>query len=236
MRKSFLLKEYDTLKIPGTFNMKNLKTYFGSQLIDIEDVIRVDDRQFIWSENTKQEQLGINEVSNSLNLYDIKNTYQSISILNQQSNSDKVEFPVWVIQIDIASVLIKYLWAQLKTSRTFENIEIKNVKNNNIDLSIIDYINYNIFNRYKLKEVLLFIKEEQLNNTFLAYTPVNNWRICWNVNTRYTDLELQQGLLQRNFEIISTPGVDMIELRYRQPKSAKKFTFQYHYDLVFERI
>jgi hypothetical protein len=225
MRKSLLLKEYSSMVQPGCISMKNIKTYMGSQLIDIEDTIRINDNTITWSENTKQEQLGINEISRSENLYDVKYKYQTLI-------SNKQEFPTVEFTIDVNSILIKYLYLMLKTNRTFEGLDTNAV--NNLDISIVDFINYNIFDRYKFKSILLFVKYYPLDNTHLMYDVKNDFNITWNNNIRMTDNELiNNNILVKNFEVNQK---DNIIVKYKQTLSAKLYTFNYHYDLIFDRI
>lgn len=244
MKKSFLIKEYTRSLIPGTMSMKNVKNFFGSQLIDVEDIIRIDDKIVEWTELFNGTQLKTtNEISKSLSLKDIKGQYQNISLLNQQSTLDKIEFPVWSLKIDLANILIKYLYSQLKHNRTFENIKTTVVKNANIELSIIDFIDQNIFKKYKLSTLLLYIKHIPIDQQYLAYSPIWDYTITLKNGVRMSNLELQtasangKALLVKNYQLINDfTYANEIEIKYRQTESAKTHTFLYHYDVVFEKI
>lgn len=232
MRKNFLMSEYNSELVEGTKNMKFLKTYFSSLLIDIEDTIRITDDVINQTETARGTQLqNVLETDRNINLWQTKYKYSDITIYNFQSNLDKTEFPLQNIKIDDKNILIKYLFAQLKQNRTFEGVDISNILESNMDLTILNFIQNNILDRYVLTDVLLYVKYNKLDNNNLAYTPIKDQQIIYNNGVRLSDSEIiSNNLINKNIELIKG---DFTNVRYRQTESAKRCTFNQHYDLVY---
>ena len=237
MKNNLMIKKYNVEYDNGTKNMKTVKSFFGTKLINIENNIIIDNNSIQYTDfdgyqNYNIDNVRTNETEILIDLTDIKpenhimNT-QTQDIFTMENNTK------WEIVINIKKILREYLFAKIKESRTFKTLNAINTKSNDINLSIYDFINLNVINKYELSNIDLYLRYESLNtnnifNTDLVqYDPVFDETLYDNINliTDYTLIKNDQ------FE-----NLKPVQILYNQIKKSNEYRFNYYFNLNFERI
>lgn len=238
MKNDLILLRYKTENIIGTKTSFEPKHYFGSKMVDIEDMICFDNKEIQYSEvydiNNKKRN-GYQYITPSnlekiylININDIKTKYTSIKLSNQTNNEKEVNTQ-WDIQIQWKNLLSDYLFYKLKEKRTFKCIRYIDVISENINYFIRDYIKNNLLNRYEVDNIDFFIKYKSLDEGDQETT---------NVNLRFnplfdSDIEMNENLI-RNLN--STITNNLINIKYKQTKDSIYNKFDYYYNLYLKKI
>jgi len=237
MKNNLMIKKYNVEYDNGTKNMKTVKSFFGTKLINIENNIIIDNNSIQYTDfdgyqNYNIDNVRTNETEILIDLTDIKSENHIMSTQTQDiftmENNTK-----WEIVINIKKILREYLFAKIKESRTFKTLNAINTKSNDINLSIYDFINLNVINKYELSNIDLYLRYESLNtnnifNTDLVqYDPVFDETLYDNINliTDYTLIKNDQ------FE-----NLKPVQILYNQIKKSNEYRFNYYFNLNFERI
>jgi hypothetical protein len=227
MRRTYISPEFTYEQVPGTLNMKETKFFQGSKMMEIEDTISISEDTIYWYQNSQKEQINpISEASTNpvgVNLVQIKEKNSKLYLQKNQSPLAIESNARWVLEIDYREILIQYIFARIKESRTFEGVTARDTLRQNVDLSIRDYINFNILSRYELSEILFWTKYQKIIDTQrLQYE--NLW-------DRTTKLEMFKS---RQFSTRTTENKLFIEFNQQQP--ALDWVFDYYYTLNFRKI
>ena len=229
MRRNYISPEIIYTELNGTFNMIELRSFFGSKMVDVEDIISVVNNNIIYYQNSNGEQIDIIiEKSFTPIVYsefDDKLSNHTISLDPTQSTSDKDKFTKWVINIDLKSIVFNYIFAKFKESRTFESIQNSQTINNNINLSINDYIEGNLWSRYGFKSVELYLKYTDLKGQ-----NVRRYQVLYDIAA------VDPGLLLQKLESEITFDKKNLTLKFKQENPSSDYTFSYYYNIYFERI
>jgi hypothetical protein len=159
LRKNFITREWVQDPIWGTRVSKEIRTFQAGKIVEIEDVISIKDSLSItWNETEFREQttLKTNEIPTTYSFDQIKKDYHQIKQADNQTKIELGDFTKWEIKIEIKTILIKYLYAQLKKARTFQDVT-SNMTESGVENFIIDYINKNIIPRIRFKKVDLYV-------------------------------------------------------------------------------
>lgn len=229
MRRNYISPEYQTKAVYGTLNMLEESTFFGSKMLEIDDIISIDTLDIIYYQNQNGEQLDFSiESSFASFIYSSvldKLNNHTIEIDNSQPKYQLDNNTRWILTIDLKSIITNYLFATLKKYRTFEGV--KNDMNiySNVDSAIYSYINYNILNRYRYKGIKLYVNYVDLRNqNTLRY---NN---TWNKNT-VSNLNIVNKLeTETEFDGSS------IKITFNQEKPSSIYRFDYFFNILFEKI
>ena len=157
MKNNLMIKKYNVEYDNGTKNMKTVKSFFGTKLINIENNIIIDNNSIQYTDfdgyqNYNIDNVRTNETEILIDLTDIKSenhimNTQTQDIFTMENNTK------WEIVINIKKILREYLFAKIKESRTFKTLNAINTKSNDINLSIYDFINLNVINKYELSNI-----------------------------------------------------------------------------------
>lgn len=238
MKSDLIITRFKTEPIIGTKDSRDVKTFFGSKMVSIEDIINIDDSEIQYSEvldsqfeenNGYQYYYDYNfeEKIYLINLSDIKNDNHTISII-QQPRVDIDNNTQWRIDIDWKSILSDYIFYNLKKRRTFKSIKYTDVLSENINFYIREYIDQNLINRYEFSEIKLYVKYydlqegDEFTDPNLLFSP-----------------EFEYDLRKEIYNVgnINANVIDnTIRVNYKQiePSTSKKFN--YYFDLVFRKI
>lgn len=229
MRRTYLSSDFSYSDINGTYNMVENKSPFSSKMMDIEDKISISNDDIIYYQNSNLEQL---DLVNELLLTPItyspitsKFNNHNISIDKDQLDFDKENLTKWKLNINIKEILIEYIFAAIKRERSFELIENNKTKYNSVNLAIRNYITLNILSRYNITDIKLYLSYNSLNN-------VENLRFknTWDSNIK-NDFNLNKKInVEYNFD------KSRANISFRQEKSSKEFSFDYYFDIIFEKI
>jgi hypothetical protein len=231
MKDNTILKKFTTQNDSGTYSMNEFNFFFGSKMMDIEDIILIDNSLIPYyqvSSNTIDNQYQyyildtFKETLFNLDLFNLKYINQNIKLLYNT---------VWEIDITAKNILIEYLFAKIKNMRVFKSIKSDYFLNKKINSNIYDYINKNILNRYKvdinfyIQYVELLKNDNQYTNKLLKESPVFS-------NVAKSDINLMKNISINK----STNGVNNIVISFNQTKDSNLHTFYYYYDLIFTKI
>jgi hypothetical protein len=245
MKDSLMLKKYKTEKVPGTYNLIEEKTFFGTKIMDIEDYIEITDKSIQYYElnvsGTSQENNGyqyyeLNTFIEDVIIQDIVNIKNENHTIKKtlQSKETEINNTHWKIKIDIKSILSQYIFGKIKETRTFKSIESSVFINRNINKSIYEYIENNILDRYELDNIELYVKYIDIKNNIIysnlaikQYDPLFNQSIEIEENrVRNTNLKLDLYL----------DKLAPITVDYYQTKSSTEYKFDYYFNLYFKKI
>lgn len=229
MRRSYIAPEFTYTPVNGTFNMAEKKSFFGSKMVDIEDLITLDNNIISYYQSSTREQLNLNdEKTLPIKLYNItedKKTNSTLVIDPKQAPSDKEKNTRYILTIDLKTLLINYIFACLKNARTFEGITHDLTKNNDVDVAIKDYITSNLLNRYRFKNISLYIKYNDLKNAgTLRYD-----------NAYDSTVYLPENELKK-FNTDFTANKDILNVTFNQQQSSGEFNFSYYFTIIYEKI
>jgi hypothetical protein len=227
MRRTYISPEFTYEQVPGTLNMKETRFFQGSKMMEIEDTISISEDTIYWYQNSQKEQINpISEASTNpvgVNLVEIKQTNSKLYLQTNQSPLAIESNARWVLEIDYREILIQYIFGRIKESRTFEGVTARDTLRQNVDLSIRDYIGFNILSRYELSEILFWTKYSRILDTQrLQYE---------NLYDRTIRLEMFKN---RQFSTRTNENKLFIEFNQQQP--ALDWVFDYYYTLNFRKI
>jgi hypothetical protein len=256
MRKSFLTKEYSIENKPGTFSMKEQKSFFSSKILEIEDIMYIGTNDINWTESSDKTQgIRLEDINKSFNTEQIKKANHTLAISPQQSEQEKREFTKWNLTFNVREMVTQYLFAQLKTNRTFSGIDNNKTLSSNIDTAITQYINDNIYPRIKFKNIVLYIQYYKIgepqgeldenNNPIIALKNDNKFReslispppIGGESTTEYTKRieTFKNSIIVKNFQLTTDPNQNIANVIYKQIKSSLNYKFDYYYDVIWQK-
>ena len=225
MRINYISPEYKYTEVNGTLSQLEKKSFNGSKLLKFTDNINILNENIIYYETVDNEQLNIdiekllnptiyNTVGDKANYTFIKDNTQ----LNTQLNTNTS----WILTINYKKLLINYLFATLKSFRTFEGVQNNMTLNNSVDLAINDYINNNILSRYTFSKIDLFVSYNNLLNGGLRFQNTFDYTIenSNNLTNKYN---------------IKNDNTNLI-INFNQIKNSTEYSFNYYYNLYFNKI
>ena len=229
MRRNYISPEFIYQKVYGTLNMKEESTFFGSKMLKIADMISIKNDNIIYYQQSSGEQLDFNtEKSLPQIIYNTvsdKKNNQTLALDPSQKQETMNDKAIWILTIQLKSILINYIYATLKKSRCFEGISNNMTINHHINDAITDYINKNVLNRYNFSKIEMYLQSVPLISVGgLQYTNIFDSTIK-NSNNLFTKIQTNTD----------TNDLD-IRINFSQPDSASLYAFNYYFDLYFEKI
>jgi hypothetical protein len=241
MKSNLMLKKFSVNSVPGTMNQNELRNFFGGKIIYSEDTININNdaikfSQVVGNYNDGYQYYNYNTMPENWetqfyeNLVDLKNNNQTISLFNQNAinmnNNTR-----WQLVINGSNILKDYLFFKIKEQRIFKVINSTEVYSNNINSAIYDYINFNIFKRYRLEKV----------NFYVSYYDIKKQSIYDNIMLQYNpqfkvDVYKTENLSNMTLIGYNPYKFDTITIQYNQSKPSNQYSFNYYFDLVFTKI
>jgi hypothetical protein len=229
MRRNYISPEFQYDQVYGTFKMSEDSAFFGSKMLEIEDSIDILSDNLVYNQLSTNEQI---DESTEKNLPEIvydatvdKGVNHKIELDLNQTDAQKKTQAKWILTIELKTIINNYIFATLKKYRTFEGVRNSIVLSNNVDIAIYDYINRNVYSRYKLLRVEFFILPVDLcGDGTLQYSNEFDQFIESDAN-KITDFQTQT----------SSDGSE-IRLLFAQKKNAEEFSFKYYFNLYFEKL
>jgi len=221
--------EFDYNKVYGTYNMIEESSFFGSKMIEIEDLIIIDEKNLIYYQNLNGEQIDIS-IENSLSPVvfsssDSKYINSNLTIDQNQSDFDRNNKSKFVLEVDIISIFKEYLFGLLKQYRTFEGVSNQLTSSGDVNSAIREYIFNNIISKYQFQKIEVFIKyNDIINQNILRFK--NNW------NSNIGVSEYRHNKIETKTEF----DYSKISVFFNQEKISSEYSFDYYYKLYFEKI
>jgi hypothetical protein len=243
MKSNLILKKFDTEVVPGTMNVRDLRTFFGGKIAYTEDEININDDAIEFSYVADGKQTGYQyfgkedvpedwETEYVENLTDLKDNYHSITLLNQTSANLNTNTR-WQLKIEARNILRDYLFFKFKESRLFQSIDYVDVYNAGLNDTLYNYIDWNIIGNYKLDAIELYVKYSDISdqqslrkNILLKFSPyfLDDVYDDVNKNGSFNIIDLDEF----NFETLT--------INYFQTKPSNVYKFDYYFDLKFVKI
>lgn len=235
MRKYPIVKEFKLLNRPGILVMKEETNILTGKMMDINDIIRVtysmtsDDISSPFIED-------INKTS-----YDSykQDAIKSFEIAKNQTDNEKENLTKWLIKLDSKHILREYLFNEIYTFNPHSVFKQMNniLPDNKIGDYCYEYIDKNILNRYKVKEILLWVQYFDLKQTKVPGSGIGLYNPTIELlqyNPKFTFHAIDDD--DKKATIATKEYVDgTIDIGYQQDMSSKFYTFIYYYDIIFER-
>jgi len=241
MRRTYISPEFNYSPIWGTFNMQEESSIFASKMLEIEDMLEIHDQSLVYFQNSGGEQLDL-IVESSLPFVSYSSSTDKLlnhvlKIDESQTESQRLNKTRWIIEIDLRTILINYIFATLKRWRTFEGVRNSMVKSGDVSFAIKEYVIKNVLDRYRLSKIELF----------LNYVPIQNqnslrFNSLWASETNQfrssiliSDIVNESNKL-RSFQTMTEFDFSKTVLTFSQEKSASEFCFDYYFKLFYEKI
>lgn len=229
MRRTYISPEFKYDKVFGTYNMLEQSSFFGSKMLEIEDSILISNQSILYYQTSNKEQLDIS-VENSLpsivyNASDDKLQNHTLVKDDGQSSFQLEKNTKWIANINLQVILSNYLFATLKQHRTFEGVKNSMTIYNDVDFAIKEYIKSNVLDRYKFKTIDLYVKYRDIRNQ-----SVLRYQNTWNPNVFVPGNILKKVQTETSFDDVSLKAL------FTQEQPSDQFSFEYFFNLLFEKI
>ena len=229
MRKNYISPEFTYTNVYGTFNMKEESSFFGSKMLEVDDTISISDVNLIYYQSISKEQMDLNTESTlSPTIYSVssdKSDNHTINIDESQNQYDLNNNTRWILNVDLNTILTNYIFATLKQHRTFEGVKNSMTIYNDVDFAMKEYIEKNVINRYKFSKIELYIKYIDIRNQ-------NNLRYQnnWDQNV------LTTGYIYKKIQTETQYDYSSVKVTFNQEQPSSKFSFNYYFNILFEKI
>src|SRR5574344_244115 len=228
MRKTYITKEYIDCDVYGTYNMRDVVQFFGSNMMKIEDEIEITNNTLLYYQQTNHEQINIlNEQNITSAIFSVSNekkTHHTLLLDDTQTDYQMQNMTLWTLDIDLYNILVDYLFASIKKSRAFEGFKNYMSLSTDVDNDIIDYIKYNIIDRYVFKKIDLYINYTSLLKSTSGIQFKNTWK----------PLPLANKV--SNYNMIMSNDKKGITLKFAQRYPSQTHNFEYYYNLFFSKL
>lgn len=229
MRRNYISPEYQHKRVYGSYNLVEESNFFGSKMLEIEDMIKIDKEDLIYYQNANGEQLDFSIESSikSLNYSPIQDklSLHKIEIDPTQPKNQIDRNTKWIITIEVKQLLENYLFSVMKKYRTFEGLKNEMTLEGDVNSALRKYINNNVIDRYRVKSIDLFIEYKDIRNLG-AYKLINIWE---------PRVALPQNLMKKTQRETSIDNTQ-IKLIFTQEKNSQEFNFKYFFVPIFEKI
>jgi len=226
MKKKGISPEYIYNPVPGTLNMQENRSFFGSKIMYIEDDVILNNRDIVYYQQSNGEQINlIQELNLESYLYSIssdKLNNLQFGMDPDQTQQEMENKTKWVLEIDLKKVLKNYIFANIKNNRTFENVRNKDTYYKSVNEAINKYIDNNIINRYGYSNFEFFIKYIELNEN-----NSNRFQTNYDPNIEIEDNKFN------NIRIVFTEDKSMSRIFFTQQQDSKEYTFDYYFNITF---
>jgi len=232
MRRNYISPEFNYNRVFGTFNTKEESTFFGSKMLEIEDLIDVHNQGIVYYQNSNSEQIDFS-VETSLDPFvysasDDKKNNHTITIDDSQRDSQRNTKTRYMMNIKLKTILSNFLFATLKKERTFEGVRNNMCYSGDVNKSIREYIEKNIIDRYSFDKIELYLKYSDLRNQNLR--RFNN---VWSTNTDdISNEEYKMNKIQADLDFNKSE----ISIIFNQEQSSQLYSFEYYFKLFWSKL
>ena len=226
MRRNYISPEFVNSKIYGSFNSYEESNFFGSKMLEIEDLVDIIDQNIIYYQNSKNEQIDANvETAQNAIIYssfENKNQNHVLTIDDSQLDAQKKSNTRWLLDIDLKSILTEFVFANVKKERTFQSLTNDMVVSKDVNVFIRNYITNNVLDRYKLSNIDLYVD-------YLDLKSEDNLQYK-NLFDKRTFNKLTRFQTETNYNSTKT------RLTFNQEQTSKDWSFKYLFNLKFVKI
>jgi len=238
MKNDLIITRFKTENTHGTKSHHEMRSFFGSKMMEIEDSIKIDESTIQYSEvynmsnpNNNGYQyyndIDLLEKIYLIDLFNIKLEHHNINLL-PQSDIDMENSTKWLLNINYENILMDYLFYRIKESRTFKCIKYTDVLSENINNYIRSYIRTNILNRYKTDSIDLYVKYISLSEGDIDINPLIQFNPLFDKNVK------DEKNIVKNINLFDN-GTSL-DINYKQIKKSSEYKFDYYFDINFIKI
>lgn len=224
MRRNYLAPQYIQQPVAGSFEMKEKNSFFSSKLVSIPNEFTIDNSTIFYFQDLSGEQINLAIESLNpaftINIETTKINNHSLVLDPTQSSFSKETKTKWLLNVNLFNIFTDYVFGKLKESRCFEGILNANTKSNNVDLALREYIELNIFERYRLSNVDLYLSYNNLLDIG-KFKYSNTWDSSINVP------KLSRVTLDTTVDLRKTI------VSFNQERDANQFSFNYYFNLKY---
>jgi len=229
MRRNYISPEFESREAFGTYNMVEESNFFGAKMLEIEDSIYVDNQNIIYYQLPSGEQLDLSvESTLQSQVYSAdldKKSKHKLTLDPSQTDYQKENGTIWILEIDLRGILSSYIYAQMKAWRTFEGIKNTMTYYNDTNTAVKKYIEFNVVDRYKASRIDLYIQYRDLRSqTLLKFS--NTWK---------SDSALERGRMTKFQSETSVDG-SYTKLTFTQLQPGSTYAFDYYFNIFYEKI
>jgi hypothetical protein len=231
MRRNYISPEFEYTKVFGTLNMKEESTFFGSKMLEIEDIIELNNQGIIYYQNSNNEQIDL-DIERSLSpiVYsasDDKKNNHTLVIDEAQSDPQRNNLTKYIMTINLKNILENYIFATLKQYRTFEGVKNTMCYTRDVNFSIKEYVIKNVLDRYKFDKVELYMR----------YVDLRDQNVRRFVNTWYTSNDIiSSEYLNKKIQTDTEFDQSSISVLFNQDKSSQQYSFEYYFKLFWVKL
>jgi len=243
MKSDMMISKFGRVPVIGTKSSKEIKSFFGSKLIDIEDTVYVNDISIQYSEIIDKiniqndhyqyyDKTTLQPETNILrSLNDVKYENHSIDIYSQLDIINN-NFE-WILIINAKNILKEYLFLKLKESRVFKCIKSEDLIERNINDYIYNYITSNLLNRYNISELAFYVRYYDVINRgiFDKYQVLKDPKFNKDV--------FSEDNRVKNVNIMTPDylnNLDTVKIIYNQIKTNVQYKFDYYFTISYQKI
>jgi hypothetical protein len=203
--------------------------FFGSKMLEIEDSFSITNQEIIYYQNANGEQLDFSIESSlqSFNYSAITDKQQNHTLVIDESQPlyQKTENTRWILTIDLEKIIKNYIFANLKKFRTFEGVKKELTLYDDINVAIKNYIDFNVYDRYKVQSIDLYVSYQSLRNQNILRLKNN-----WNKN-----ITISENLLTKVQTEYSTNN-STARLIFNQEKPSQEFSYDYFFNVNLVKL
>lgn len=227
MRVNHISPEFNYTTVFGTLSMKEESSFFGSKMLEIQDVLSLENQSLIYYENNNGEQLNLDiEKSIGSIVYsasDDKKANHSLVFDDSQSEEIKKSKTKYILTINLERILTNFIFGLLKQYRTFEGVKASMCYSNNVSESMREYIRENVLNRYRYSKLDFYINYLDIKGQDLR-RYANNWNP--NLNTGKFTNYIKQTDFNNTY----------LKLFFNQELSSQDSAFEYNFNIYWEKL
>lgn len=249
MKSNLIIRKYETEPVKGVKSSKEIKSFFGSKLIDIEDTIYVNDISIQYSEvvdkiniqNDHYQYYDVDalhpETSILTSLDDVKYQNHTMEIYSQDPNLDRLNNNLnleWIINLDVKGILRQYLFLRLKESRIFKTIRSEDLIERNINTYINNYIDNNLLNRYNISDISFYVKYFDVVQDSTVFT-----RNEVLMSPNFSKNVFSESNKVKNVNIITPDylnNLNTVNIIYSEIMDASRYKFDYYFTVLYKKI
>lgn len=243
MKSTLILKSFDTDGVPGTMNLKEIRTFFGGKMLSMENEININSDAINFSyvfasKNTGYQYIDKENIPDDWeqeyiqNLSDLKSENISITLLNQPL-ADLNNNTKWRLEIKANNILRDYLFFKLRESRVFQGIKYSDFYNKSINDSVYSYIDSNLMDKYKFGGFDLYVRYFNIPEQSSTRTQI---LLQFQPNFSETVYVPENKVSNYSFISLDEYKFQKIVIHYQQTKPSTSYKFDYYYDLKFIKV
>jgi hypothetical protein len=240
MKTNTMIQEYKKEPVIGTKTAKEVRSFFGTNLVDIEDEIVISDISIQYSDTLTDHYqyydlttlVNEQEVNVLRSLDDIKYENHTIDLYRQSyTDYDNLQ---WNYVIKARNILKEYLFARLKESRMMKSVRKEQTPKSDINTFVYDYIEFNLLDRYNISYITYYVQYKNViddgntfNNQYMIINPT------FNKNSYKTDNVV------KDVRILTTDYLNNlgdVNMTYYQIKNSIQYTFDYYFEIKYKKI